>query len=100
MTNALNILGPYIGSLKGNTVHRKEPHVEMIVRPIPKDIIKRQKEVVVRFDVMYANGIAFLVSISRALKFYTYEALANLRNDTLKTEIKRIKATYSRRWFS
>lgn len=97
--NARKIFGPDIGSIKGKTVRRREPHVEIIIRPIPSDIMNRHREVVVCFDVMYVNNIAFLVSISRAIKFCTAEALANRRADTLITGIKRIKAIYSRRGF-
>lgn len=73
--------------------------MEIIIRPIPSDIMDRHREVVVCFDVMYVNSSAFLVSISRAIKFCTAEALANKRNDTLLTGMKRIKAIYSRRGF-
>lgn len=100
ITNAREIFGPDVGSLKGKTVRRKEPHVELRVRPIPDDIMKRHREVVVCFDVMYVNNITFLVSISRALKFCTAEALANRRAATLLIGMSRIKASYATRGFT
>lgn len=47
----------------------------------------------------YINSIAFIVSISRALKFCTAKALANRITDTLLTGIKIIKATIDKRGF-
>lgn len=97
--NPRKIFGPDVVPLKGKTVRRKEAHVELISRPIPADLMQRNLEVTVCFDVMYLNGIAFLISISRALKFCTAEALENRKGDTLLTGIKRIKMIYARRGF-
>lgn len=97
--NARSIFGPEVGSLKGKTVRTKEAHVELTSRPIPSGVMYRHREVTVCFDVMYINGTAFLVSISRALKFCTAEAIQNRRIDTLLVGIKRIKMTYARRGF-
>eukprot|EP00178_Gracilaria_changii_P013526 TRINITY_DN381_c1_g1_i1.p1 TRINITY_DN381_c1_g1~~TRINITY_DN381_c1_g1_i1.p1 ORF type:complete len:1004 (-),score=118.29 TRINITY_DN381_c1_g1_i1:1292-3985(-) len=69
------------------------------MRPVPDDIMKRHREVVVCFDVMYVNGIPFAVSISRALKFGTVEAIKNRKAQTLLNSIKVIQATYARRGF-
>lgn len=99
VVNARNILGPDVGSLKGKTVRRRESHVNLTVRPISEDIMNRHKEVVICFDVMYVNSIAFLVSISRAIKFRTAEALQNRRSETLLTGLRRIKMIYARRGF-
>lgn len=97
--NALEIFGPDLGSLKGKTARRGEPHVTLEMRPIPPGVMERHCEVVVCFDVMYINGIAFTVSISRALKFGTVEAIKDRKADTLLTSLKHIKATYARRGF-
>lgn len=99
VVNARNIFGPDVGSLKGKTVRRPEQHVELKLMQIPNDIMERHREVVICFDVMFVNGVSFLVSISRAIKFCTAEALANRRGATLLVGLKRIKSTYSRRGF-
>lgn len=99
VTNARHIFGPDIGSMKGKTTRRKEGHVQMKVRPVPQSVMDRHKEVFVCFEVMYLNGTAFLVSISRRIRFCTVEALDNRRSDTILTGIKRIKMIYARRRF-
>lgn len=97
--NASQIFGPDVGALKGKTGRTKEPHVSMEVRPIPPELMERHREVVLCIDVMYVNNIAFLVSVSRAIRFCTAEALANRRNETLLVGMSRIKAAYSTRGF-
>lgn len=97
--NALTIFGPDLGSLKGKTVRRGETHVELATRPIPQGIVDRHREVTIGFDVMYVNSIAFAVSICRALKFGTAEAIKDRKAGTLLSSIKRIQATYARRGF-
>lgn len=97
--NARKIFGPEVGSLKGKTVRRKEPYVNLTARPIPADIMERHREVVICFDIMYINNIAFLVSVSRSIKFCTAEALQNKQAGTLLTGLKRIKMIYAQRGF-
>lgn len=97
--NARHIFGPDVGSMKGKTTRRKEGHVEMKMRPVPASLMERHKEVIVCFDLMYLNGTAFLVSISRGIRFCTAEAVDNRRSDTILTGLKRIKMIYARRGF-
>lgn len=97
--NARLIFGPDVGSLKGKTVREKEPHVDITITPIPTELMERHRHVVVCFDIMYVNRVVFLVSISRALKFCTAEALKNRRIDTILTGMQRIKTVYTRRGF-
>lgn len=86
-----------LGALRGKTVRRNEPHVDLVQRLIPDGVLQRHKEVTICFDVMFANEIAFLVSGCRYIKFCTAEALENRRNETMLTGLKRVKMVYARR---
>lgn len=97
--NAHSIFGPDVGSLRGKTVRRSEAHVELVQRPVPDEIWQRHREVTICFDVMYVNGIAFLVSVSRSIKFCTAEALQNRKAETLLIGLRRIKKVYAKRGF-
>lgn len=97
--NARAIFGPDVPSLKAKTVRKKADHVDMKMRPIPETIMARHKQVVICFDVMHINNIPFAVSISRAIKFATAEALQNREADSLLSSVKGIKMTYARRGF-
>lgn len=63
-----------VKSLKCKPGRSKEPHVDLIVRPITDGIRQRHKEVVVCFDTMHIGSIAFLTSKSLSAKFCTAEA--------------------------
>lgn len=99
MINARTIFGKDIWSLKGKTARRKESHVELQLRMIPAEIMEHHREVVVCIDLMHLNGIPFAISISRALKLCTAEALVDQHSTTLLGSLKRVKMTYARRGF-
>ena len=61
--------------------------------------MSRHREVTIGFDVMYVKNIVFAVSVSRAIKFGTVEAIKDRKAGTLLTSLKRIQATYARRGF-
>jgi hypothetical protein len=66
---------------------------------IPKQILSRYREVTLACDVMYANGIPFLVSISRHIKFGTAEMLKSESGAQLLASIKLVTQTYTTRGF-
>ena len=74
---AEDIFGPDLGILKGKTVRRSSRAVDDDIRyrPLPAMVHERYQEVTLCADVMYVNGIPFLVSISRKIKFGTIEVL-------------------------
>jgi hypothetical protein len=86
-----DIFGPNVGSLKGKTARRTPKHVRSNRADIPTQILSRYREVTLACDVMYVNGIPFLVSISRHIKFRTAAQLL--------ASIKLVTQTYATRGF-
>jgi hypothetical protein len=80
---AEDIFGPDIGSLKGKMTRSKPHRVQSAVSPLPLEIIERYRSLTLCADLMYVNGIPFLLTISRNLKFGTIEALPNRLEATL-----------------
>jgi hypothetical protein len=72
---AEDIFGPNMGSLKGKTGRRKNMHVPSLVADVPCNIVKMHRDVTLCFDIMFVNKIAFLVTVSRNLRFGTTERL-------------------------
>ena len=69
--NYNTIFGPDVTSLKGKMSRRKPKPVVSNYVKIPKDILQLHKTVLLAADIMFVNGMALLVSISRHVKFTT-----------------------------
>ena len=54
---AKDIYGPNLGSLKGKTVDRPNPHVSTGVDPVPHEILKLHKSITICIDIMFINKI-------------------------------------------
>lgn len=96
VANARKIFGP-IGALKGKTVRRRAVNVDLRLSAPPVEIMRRNRDVTMCFDIMHLNRIPFLVSISRNIKFCTAETIANRQDASLIAGLKKIKATYADR---
>jgi hypothetical protein len=70
---AHNIFGPDVASLKGKTTRRTHEPVLTGYVQIPKEILELNKDVTLAVDVMFVDGIPFVVSLSRKIKFTTSE---------------------------
>ena len=66
---------------------------------IPRAIYERYKDIVLTADVMFVNGIAFLVTLSRGIRLYTTEHLPNRKKDQLARSLRRIMNLYARGGF-
>ena len=63
--NADIIYGPDVPALKGKTVRTQSQPVTTDVVKIPPEILSLHKNVTLTGDVMFVNGIPFLVTLSR-----------------------------------
>jgi hypothetical protein len=70
---ANNIFGPNVASMKGKTVRTTQDPVLTEYVDIPKDTVALNKEVTLTADVMFVDGLGFLVTSSRNIKFTTSE---------------------------
>ncbi len=59
--NANRIFGPNLANLRGKTIRTKPEHVCIEYVQIPWDFVELQKYVMLVADVMFINGLPFLV---------------------------------------
>ena len=96
---AEDIFGPNLGALKGKTPRRAVPHVLVDKDAVPPEVLSIHKHITLAIDIMFVNGIAFFVTISRHLRFGTIESLNNRQIGTIKKCLATVIATYQRRGF-
>jgi len=96
---AEQIYGPNLGSLKGKTVWRQESHVAGNQVELPMTILDEFRNVLLCIDIMFVNGIPFLMTISRAIKFGTAEMLNRRDIPHLMKAIRNVIALYAKRGF-
>jgi hypothetical protein len=71
--HAHQIFGPDLAGLRGKTVHHPPLHVQMEYIDIPLSILDNHRNVTVTADVMFVNGLPFLITASRGLNLVTIE---------------------------
>jgi len=96
---AEDIFGPNLGSLKGKTGRTKSDHVPSLVADLPYNIIKTHRNVILGFDIMFVNKIAFLVTISRNVKFGTITFLTSRRAEVVGRAMVIVIKFYRQRGF-
>ena len=74
---AEQIFGPDLASLKGKTVRRQPPRVEVEEVSLPTTIQEHYQEVPLACDIMYDNKLPFLMSTSRHIRFGTAQHIKN-----------------------
>jgi hypothetical protein len=92
--NSELIWGPDLGSLKGKTVRRKSPVVAVQSHTIPLGIMQKYRDVTLSIDVMKVNGIPFLNTISKHIKFGSAGKLDDMKNTTFIKHLRVIFGVY------
>jgi hypothetical protein len=71
LKNAHIIFGPDLAGIRGQTVQRKLERVKVRVVTIPWDFLKLHRLITLMADIMFVNGIVFLLSSSWGIQLIT-----------------------------
>jgi hypothetical protein len=94
------IFGPNKHSIQGKTVQRTNnmPREDQIIGVSPS-IIEHYSEVTVGIDVIHVNGVAFLINISKHIKFIQCICIRNKSDNMFVVAIRKMDNVYKLRGF-
>ena len=95
VTNANAIFGPDLAGVRGRTVCRPPKSVRTNYVKIPHAILKCYQLVMLTADVMFINGVPFIVSLVRGLNRITAEFLTVCTAKNLASRLDQIVQLYA-----
>ena len=94
-----DIFGPNVYNLKGKTTRTAPTPVIIDYVEVPRDILKTHKNVTLTGDIFFVQGYAFLVTLSRNIKYNTIEELDNMEGETILSALDHVLDQYTKRGF-
>ena len=85
-----NIYGPNISTLKGKTTQSKTNPVVIYYITITKEIMKSNKDITIREDIIFVNKITLFATISRKWKFTTIKCIVNSTLNQLNKSMRTV----------
>jgi hypothetical protein len=98
ISNAPKNFGPDLSSIHRKTVQRMPAPVVADYVAIPGQLVDTNKAVTLAADVFFVDGIAFLITVSRRIKFMMTEHLSIKTATSLSKHLQRVLLVY--RWAS
>jgi hypothetical protein len=97
--NANRIFGPDLANLRGKMIRTKPEHVRIEYVQIPWDFGELHKYVSLVADVIFVNGLPFLVTSSRGISLVTIEYLKSRTAKRLIDTLERVIRIYRKAGF-
>ncbi len=93
--NANQIFGPDVANLRGKMTRSKPNCVQVEYVQIPQDFLQLHKYIMLVADVIFVNGLSFLVISLRDLSLVTIEHLPSRTAKRLVHTLKRVFKIYA-----
>ncbi len=97
--NANCIFGSGLANLRGKRIRTKPEHVPIEYVQIPQDFVELHKYVMLVADVMFVNGLPFLVTSLRGISLVTIEYLKLRTAKRLIHTLERVIRIYGKAGF-
>ena len=94
-----DIFGPDIYSLKGKTVRSNPKVVVNDYIEVPRELITTHQDVELCADIMYIQGVMFLVAISKNIKLISIVNIEKRLMSLLQEAFNKIFRTYNKARF-
>ena len=100
ITNAHSIFGPDLSNVRGKTMQRAPAPVVGDYVAVLKGVIDQNKTVTLAADVFFVDGIAFLLTIMRNIKFIMANRVATCTAKSLSKHLESVLQVYMQASFS
>ncbi len=97
--NANQFFDPDLANLRGKRTRSKPEHVRVDYVKIPWDIVEMHKYVMIVADVMFVNGLPFLVTSSRGISLIMNEFLPSRTAKCLASSVEQVVRIYDKACF-
>jgi hypothetical protein len=97
--NANQIFGPDLANLRGKMTRTKPEHVRADYVKIPRDFMELHKYMTIVADVMFVNGLPFLVTSLRGISLVMIKFLPSRTAKPLANSMERVIRIYGRAGF-
>jgi hypothetical protein len=99
ISNTRKIFGPDLASIRGKTVQRMPAPVVADYLAISWQLVDANKAVTLKADVFFVDGIAFLITVSRRIKFVTVKHLPIRTATSLSKHLQQVLLVYKQAGF-
>ncbi len=99
IANAKEIFGPALASMRGKTVRRTPVPMVGDYITVPRLLVKQNRRITMAANVFFVDGTAFLITLSRNVKFITAEHTPVCTARALVKYIERVLQVYWRTGF-
>ena len=99
ITNALAIFCPDLASIQGKTVRWTPAPVVADYVAVPRALVEQNKVVTLAADVFFVDGMAFLITVLRRIKFITVEHVQVRMATSLSKHLTCVLQAYERAGF-
>ena len=100
LINARTIFGPDLSGLRGKSTREKPERVDTSETVVPRYFYGLHKYVTLTADVMFVNGVPFLLTLSRKIRLFTSEYLPSQTAAQLSSSLDKVVKLYARGGFS
>ena len=97
--NANRIFGPDLANLRGKTTRTKPERVRVEYVNVPRDLVDMHKYISIVADVMFVNGLPFMVTSLRGISLINIEFLPSRMIPSLVSSLQRVVAMYAKGGF-
>jgi hypothetical protein len=94
------IFGLDLPSLRGKMVRRTPVLVVVDYVAIPREVVEQNKIIMLAADVFFVDGIMFLLTVSRQIRFITMEHVIICTAKSLSKHLQQVVQVYARAGFT